>query len=450
MRILILNGSPSGENSITLQTIRYLEKRFPKHTYEVLHVGQRIKSMEKDFSQCIEAIERARLIIFCYPVYTFLVPAQLHRFIELMKENAVDVKGKYATQLTTSKHFYDITAHRFIEDICEDLELRYVRGMSADMEDLLTGKGQREARDFFRFVCWHIRNDFAERTRKPIASAVTFAPQIPPVPEEGVSKTGHRVALVTDLDTEEPSLSLDAMIRCFEKCMPAKVNVINIREFPFAGGCLGCFNCASDGVCVYKDGFDTFLREKINDADAVVYAFTIKDHSMGSRFKMFDDRQFCNGHRTVTMGKPVAYLIDGDIGREENLRMLIDARAEVGGNFLAGIASNVSDPRAEIRFLAARLSYCLKHRFSMPQNFYGVGGMKIFRDLIFKMQGLMKEDHRFYKEHNFYDFPQKDRIQIASMYLISAMMNNKALRKKLNINMTEGMLMPYRKVIEKV
>lgn len=39
--------------------------------------------------------------------------------------------------------------------------------------------------------------------------------------------------------------------------------------------------------------------------------------------------------------------------------------------------------------------------------FLGVGGMKIFRDLIWMMQGMMKADHQFYKEHGIYDFPRK-------------------------------------------
>ena len=33
MNILVINGSPSGENSITLQTMLYIEKLFPGHTY---------------------------------------------------------------------------------------------------------------------------------------------------------------------------------------------------------------------------------------------------------------------------------------------------------------------------------------------------------------------------------------------------------------------------------
>ncbi|MBR4161944.1 MAG: hypothetical protein IKR11_00385 [Solobacterium sp.] len=81
--------------------------------------------------------------------------------------------------------------------------------------------------------------------------------------------------------------------------------------------------------------------------------------------------------------------------------------------------------------------------------FYGVGGLKIFRDLIYEMQGMMKEDHRFYKEHGFYDFPQKKKGKILGMYLVGQMMTNQKLSKKIGNKMTEGMLMPYQQIIKK-
>ena len=56
----------------------------------------------------------------------------------------------------------------------------------------------------------------------------------------------------------------------------------------------------------------------------------ISDHYTHSSFKCFDDRQFCNGHRTVTHGTPIAYLISGDYRYESNLRMIVEARSEVG------------------------------------------------------------------------------------------------------------------------
>ena len=66
------------------------------------------------------------------------------------------------------------------------------------------------------------------------------------------------------------------------------------------------------------DNFDEFLRNHIQVNDAIIIAFNIKDHSMGSLFKMYDDRQFCNGHRTVTEGMPFAYIVNGNYENEQN------------------------------------------------------------------------------------------------------------------------------------
>ena len=70
-------------------------------------MGQRIKALEKDFVPALTAIEKADLILFSYPVYTFIAPYQLHRFIELLKASGVSFEGRFVSQITTSKHFYD-------------------------------------------------------------------------------------------------------------------------------------------------------------------------------------------------------------------------------------------------------------------------------------------------------------------------------------------------------
>jgi len=201
---------------------------------------------------------------------------------------------------------------------------------------------------------------------------------------------------------------------------------------------------------VYKDGFDSYLREQIQTADAIVYAFTVRDHSMGARFKLYDDRQFCNGHRTVTMGMSIGYLVSGALSREENLRTVMEARAQVGTNYLAGIATDETDPDGTVDMLCAKLSYALEHNYVPPQNFYGIGGMKVFRDLIWLMQGMMKADHKFYKAHGQYDFPQKQWPRMLAMYAVGAMLSSKKLKAQMGSAMTDGMLMPYRKVLDKV
>ena len=240
------------------------------------------------------------------------------------------------------------------------------------------------------------------------------------------------------------------MIARFQAKLTVPSRIVNITEYPFKGGCLGCFHCATDGICIYKDGFDSFLRDKIQTADAIIYAFTIKDHSMGSRFKMYDDRQFCNGHRTVTMGMPMGYLISGNYSEEPNLQMIIEGRAQVGGNILAGIATDEESPDTAIDQLVLSLEYALKHKNTQPQNFYGVGGMKIFRDLIYQMQGMMKADYQFFKSHGQFDFPQKKVGTIAGMYLVGAMLSSPKIKAKMGSKMTEGMLAPYKQVLDRV
>lgn len=442
MKILIVNGSPKGKYSVTLQTLNYLALKFPEHDFKVIHAGQQIKKIQRDFSSSKKALEEADLILFSYPVYTFIAPCQLHYFIDLMKENKVDVAGKFATQITTSKHFWDITAHRYIEDNCQDMGMKFIKGLSADMDDLTTEKGQKEALEFFRYILWSKENDHSEpiipATEAKALSKVT-------VPETPSEKQKGDIVIVADIKDADSQLS--QMIERFKAVMPMNTRVVNIAEYPFKGGCLGCFNCAVDGTCVYKDGFDAFLRNEIQAADAIVYAFTIKDHSMGPLFKMYDDRQFCNGHRTVTMGMPVAYLVSGEYSKEMNLRMILEGRAEVGGNFLAGIGSDEFDADKSIDRMADMLTYALKNKYVQPANFYGVGGMKIFRDLIYVMQGMMKADHKFYKSHGQYDFPQKHKGRLVAMYLVGALLSSEKIKSKMGNKMTEGMLMPYKKIM---
>lgn len=204
--------------------------------------------------------------------------------------------------------------------------MEYIPGLSADMEDLLTEKGRREAEGCFRFVLWQMERGYGEPPlREPPAP---FAGIVPPAAEQTGERKKGTVVIVTDRD-EAASDALSAMIHRFLARLPYETRVVDLRDFPFAGGCLGCFHCAGDGTCVHKDGFDRYLRENIQTAQASVYAYTVRDHSMGYRFKLYDDRQFCNGHRTVTLGKPVGYLVDGPLDREPNLRLLMEARAQM-------------------------------------------------------------------------------------------------------------------------
>ena len=447
MKIAVINGSPKGKYSITLQTTRYLQLIYPEHEFCTFDAGQKIKALERDFSAAKAVLESADVVLFSYPVYTFLAPSQLHRFIELIKENGVNLQDKYATQITTSKHFYDMTAHKYVEENALDLGMRYIRGLSADMEDLLCEKGQKDARQFFERLVWSVENGVYCTQTQP----QTQGERIPatPVLQDNTTKSQEKDVLILTDCTDKDSV-LQTMIDRFRAVVPYQTRVVNIREYPLMGGCLGCFRCAVSEKCVYKDGFDRFLRENIQTADAIVYAFTVTDHSMGARFKMYDDRNFCNGHRTVTVGMPIGYLVSGDYAKEHNLRTVVEARSETGGNFLCGVATDEHDTDTQVDDLAKTLAFALQTKHTTPQNFYGVGGMKIFRDLIYQMRGMMRADHKFYKKQGIYDFPQKKWLTSLKMYLVGALLSSETILSKMGNKMNEGMLMPYEKLFKKL
>jgi len=91
----------------------------------------------------------------------------------------------------------------------------------------------------------------------------------------------------------------------------------------------------------------------------------------------------------------------------------------------------------------------LENTLERPQNFFGVGGIKIFRDLIFVMRGLMKENHRFYKKHSIYDFPQKRKAMIWKMKFVGMLMSVPSIKKKARGMMNDVMIKSYKEAIEK-
>ena len=128
--------------------------------------------------------------------------------------------------------------------------------------------------------------------------------------------------------------------------------------------------------------------------------------------------------------------------------MILEGRSEVGGNYLCGVATDEGNTTADIQTLADSLVFALEKKLSRPANFYGVGGMKIFRDLIYVMQGMMKADHKFYKMHGIYDLPQKPKKRILQIKLVGALIAVPSVQKKIKGQMNQYIIGPYQKVVE--
>ena len=146
MKITVLNGSPKGQTSVTMQYVHYIQKVFPQHELEIIHIAQRIKKIERDeqvFQEIIDQVRDSDGVLWAFPLYVLLVHAHYKRFIELIWERGVQdaFADKYTATLSTSIHFYDHTAHNYMHAICDDLNMKYTGAFSADMQDLLEEGG---------------------------------------------------------------------------------------------------------------------------------------------------------------------------------------------------------------------------------------------------------------------------------------------------------------------
>ena len=93
MKIIVLNGSPKGIESATMQYILYIQKKFPQHNLKILNIAQQIKQLENNeerFQEVIEDVKNSDGVIWGFPLYVMLVPSQYKRFIELITERNVE------------------------------------------------------------------------------------------------------------------------------------------------------------------------------------------------------------------------------------------------------------------------------------------------------------------------------------------------------------------------
>ena len=89
MKIAVLNGSPKGQISVTMQYVHFLEQRFPETEFKYFDVALKIKRLEKDdkaFQEIIAEIAAADAVLWAFPLYFLLVCSQYKRFIELIFE----------------------------------------------------------------------------------------------------------------------------------------------------------------------------------------------------------------------------------------------------------------------------------------------------------------------------------------------------------------------------
>lgn len=458
MKIAVLNGSPKGDQSVTMQYVLYVKKRIPQHEYKILNVAQQVKKLEKNqekFQEILNEIGDSDAVIWGFPLYVMVVSSQFKRFIELIFErNATSYfKDKYTMLLLTSIHFFDHTAENYMHGICDDLGMKFVDFYSADSWDLLYPK---------RRAMWlKVAENFFEALEKKIPTTRQFPPinfrQFEYNPggfkngEKRVDPEDKKVLIITD--STDDSTNLGKMIKKFQNCFSQDIEVINIHDIDILGGCIGCGKCGYNHECSYtgKDGYKEFWEEHVMKADILVFTGTIKDRFLSARWKMVFDRAFYQTHTPTLIGKQLGYIISGPFSQIPNLKEMMQAHVEIQMSNLVGFVTDEYGDSAEIdallHDLARRLIKFAQINLIKPQTFLGVGGFKIFRDDVYgRNRFVFLADHKWYEEHGVYDsFPQNDKRAIEMNKKLIPLIQIDKIRNKMDFRVE--FLKPFKKVI---
>jgi NAD(P)H-dependent FMN reductase len=243
MKITVLNGSPKGNNSITLQYIRFLQKRWPQHTFQLFNIAHDIRKIEADealFVGVIDGIKEADGVLWAFPLYYFLVSAQYKRFIELIWERKVEdiFKNKYTAAISTSIHFFDHTAHNYIHAICDDLGMRYLGSYSADMYDLTKESEQTRLLLFSQIFLGGIEKGITTAREYHPAQTSLFRYEPQGNPQPVVDQGNKEILILTDCAPGDTNLL--GMIEKLKRFFIQGAKVVNLSDIDIKGGCLGC------------------------------------------------------------------------------------------------------------------------------------------------------------------------------------------------------------------
>ena len=458
MKIAVLNGSPKGQISVTLQYVSFLQRKFPEIEFQIFAVAQKIKKLEENdkfFTETIGQIAAADAVLWAFPLYFFLVSSQYKRFIELIFERnaAAAFRGKQAAVLTTSIKFFDYTAHNYLRDICGDLEMKFFGSYSAEMYDLFKSKERHRLTLFGQLFIQAIKDSsgIIKSNKLLTNQGMVYEPALLPKTDTA----GKKVLIVVDDFASSPNLR--PMVENFQKSFSPAATLVKLKDIDIQGGCLGCMQCGLDNSCVYegKDGFIDFFNKQIKTADILFFAGSIHDRFLSSLWKCFFDRSFFNGHIPVLKDKQIGFIITGSFNQLSNLREILEAYVDMQHANLVGFVSDDMGDSQEInqalQGMAASAVMYSKIGYIQPLKFYGVAGAKLFRDAVFgKLRVVFQADHKYYKNNGFYDFPNKNYKWRMINSTIVSFTKIPFMRREFIKRMKVEMIKPFGKILSKI
>ena len=459
MNIVLLNGSPKGSESVTLQFAMYLAAQEPEHSFTVVEAAKRFHGLERDsarFNEVMDQVAGADVVLWAFPLYYLLVSSGYKRFIELIFErNRGDAfAGRYALALSTSIHFYDHTAHNYIRAVSEDLGMRYLDGYPAGMHDLFEPGEREHLLTWFRTMMKQASvGESQPRAFAPlVAQSWAYVPQAPSdAARHPADPNNPTPDLVVVTDTMEGNTG--AMVRRFVRdfAAPAIIDLSRIRMGP----CLGCLKCGFNNVCAYegtKDEFVPLFRDVVLPAKRIAFAGTVHDRYLSALWQRYLERSFVVTHQPRMTGTHIAFLISGSLSQNANTREILLSWAETNGATVHSVVTDESGSNdvldREVDAAARQLRDAAEAELHKPHSFRGVAGLMIFREEIQGgLRAIFQGDHAYYRRHGLYRARRRGHASRLRVLAMTAMTRIPFMRQQVQKRLKPGMVAPYRRVV---
>lgn len=446
MKIVVLNGSPKLELSITLQSIKYLEKKNLQDDFKIIHLIKSVRSGEEQIINDMDIIKEADIIIWSFPLYHLLVPSHMKVYIE--KIFSLDLisnfKDKHTAVFTTSIHYCDNIAHDYMEGICNDLNMKYMGFLSHDMKDFLKEEYRDELDVFYR----SLKNDYKTKTHYADRSTMLTKSDYKYTHKELNKKSAGQASLVIVTDSAANS-GVEEMIKTIVSFVE-NAKVVDINQ-PF-NYCIGCCNCAPKNICAFhdKDNYRSTLDE-ILEYDIILFAGDIVDRYLSSNFKKFFDRSFCYTHIPIFAKKQLGYIVSGDYYNLKALKEIFEIYGN-GGNFLGVINDRSKDDEMiadEITDMVLKGIEYANSGYIKTKTCRSIAPQMIFEKEISNSLGvLFIMDYKYYKENNMLR-PIKPHLKLRNS-LIRRLLGSDKVLEKVYKKMYSGMISKHKKVLDSI
>lgn len=372
MRVTVLSASPKQQFSLTLQTVRTLQKMCKEDTFDICFIKD-----VNDHTEFEEKANNSDLVLILSSLYHFNTHGQLMRYLKGIHITP----GKPITFITTSGGNMDIPAHNYIRSFAKHNGLKWIRSLSLLDEDVLKEHRREELYRWFCYVKDVVNN------RELTADSLKEL----------------RITVMDCGDTpEETEATAKDIVSRYEK-LGAKVRSINLREKNIKG-CIACFGCYTNNKCVIKDDFEALTTEIYDNTDMLVIVSGVNYNQFSTNYKYFLDRHVKFGRYSQEKELIRAYVVcgeidDSDMVELEQHTLVVDS---LDGDCHVGIYKGDTDSLDT--FIQESSYVCINDLF--PQrNTHSYGLSLQFANLAYRLQKMTPNDYNYFKSKGYYEMP---------------------------------------------